>query len=243
MNDRDIVDAFVAYLRDHGHPGLQVDRRPDEENRRSSDVDAMAGPFVIEHTSIDTLPNQRRDSAWFMQAVGGLEQELGGRLSYRVSIGLESNAVAKEQDRTAIRMALKAWIRNSVPGMADGRHIVDGVPWVPFRLHVTNASDRRPRIVFSRFEPEDDTLSDRIRAQFDRKAEKLSRYHGSGLTTLLLVENDDIALMNESKLLDAIRRAYTTAPPPGVDQIWYADTSIPTEIEFMDFTSRLWEGR
>jgi len=53
------------------------------------------------------------------------------------------------------------------------------------------------------------------------------------------VENDDIALMNESKLLDAIRKAYSTGPLPGVDQIWYADTSIPSEIEFSDFTPDL----
>ena len=75
MKDRDVIDAFVSYLCSCGHPGLKVDRRPDEDNRNSADIDAIAGSLAIEHTSIDTLPNQRRDSGWFMQAVGGLEQE------------------------------------------------------------------------------------------------------------------------------------------------------------------------
>jgi hypothetical protein len=38
--------------------------------------------------------------------------------------------------------------------------------------------------------------------------------------------------MNESRLLKGIRRAYACGPPAGVDQIWYADTAIPSEIEF-----------
>jgi len=28
MNDREVVEAFVAYLREHGHPGLKVHRWP-----------------------------------------------------------------------------------------------------------------------------------------------------------------------------------------------------------------------
>ncbi len=60
MNDRSVIDAFVAHLREEGYPDLRVERRPDDENRESSDIDAITGPFAIEHTSIDTLPNPYR---------------------------------------------------------------------------------------------------------------------------------------------------------------------------------------
>ena len=73
MNDCDVINFFVAYLRENGHPGLQVDRWPDKENRGTADIDAVAGHFAIEHTSVDTVPNQRRDSNWFKQVVDGLE--------------------------------------------------------------------------------------------------------------------------------------------------------------------------
>ena len=62
MKDSEVVDAFVSHLRELGYPSLTVEWRPDEENRDSSDIDAIAGSFAIEHTSIDTLPDQRRDS-------------------------------------------------------------------------------------------------------------------------------------------------------------------------------------
>jgi hypothetical protein len=241
MNDRYVINAFVTYLQENGHPGLQVNRWPDNENRDSADIDAIAGAFAIEHSSIDTLPNQRRDSDWFMRAAGGLEQELPSRPPFRLRITLEYDAITKGQDWTAIREALRSWITNGAPRLEDGRHVLDGIPGVPLRLHITKVSDRRPGVFLARFEPGDDTLLDRIREQFDRKGKKLAKYHVAGNITVLLVENDDIALMNELKVLNALRKAYPAGPPPGVDQIWYADTSIPSEIEFRDFTSDLWE--
>lgn len=237
MKDCDVIKAFVAYLRENGHPTLEVDRWPDKE--RDSDIDAIAGPFAIEHTSIDTLPNQRRDSDWFMRVVGGIKQELVNMPPFRLNISIEYDAVTKEQDWRTIRQNLKDWITNESRCFPDGRHVLDDIPGVPFRLHVKKASDRPPGVFFARFEPDDDTLSNRIRSQLDRKANKLKRYQGHLKKTVLLVENEDIALMNEGKMLDAIQEAYPGGRPHGVDQIWYADTSIPEAIEFKDFTPDL----
>jgi hypothetical protein len=61
--DAAVVDAFVAHLAEQRYPGIQVESRPDVENRNSSDIDAIAGPFAIEHTSVDTVEHQRRNSA------------------------------------------------------------------------------------------------------------------------------------------------------------------------------------
>jgi hypothetical protein len=56
---------------------------------------------------------------------------------------------------------------------------------------------------------------------------------------VLLVESEDIALMNEAKMLAAVRTAFADGPPSGVHQLWYVDTSIPIEILFKDFTLAL----
>jgi hypothetical protein len=76
MKDHEVVEAFVAHLAANGYPGLCVDKWPERENRKSPDIEAIAGQFAIEHTSIDTLPNQRGKSHWFMRAAGELEKEL-----------------------------------------------------------------------------------------------------------------------------------------------------------------------
>jgi hypothetical protein len=239
VKDCEVIEAFVAFLRAQGHPGLRVDSRPEQTNRKSPEIDAIAGTFAIEHTSVDTLLNQRRDADWFTQVVGGLEAELAISPACRVSITLEYHGVHPGQDWLAIRQALKIWITRAVPYLSDGRHVVEEIPGVPFRLHVAKASERPPGLSFTRYEPLDDTLSARIRRQFDRKAHKPAKYQGTGKTTVLLVENADLALMNDQKMLDAIRRAYPDGLPIGVDRLWYADTAIPDDIDFRDFTPML----
>ncbi|MCU0574863.1 MAG: hypothetical protein MUC41_18015 [Syntrophobacteraceae bacterium] len=236
MKDRDVITTFVAYLQTKGHPDLRVEEWPEDVNRDSLEIDAIAGPFAIEHTSIDTLPNQRRDSDWFTQVVGGLEKELSGSITFRLNVTLEYEAVKKGQNWSAIQNALKAWLTMDAPQLEDGKHILDHIPGVPFHLRIVKSSARPAGLFFSRYDRGDDTLSDRTRELLVRKAEKLQRYQSSGKTTLLLVESDDIALMNESKMFEAVRIAFDGGLPPGVDQLWYADTSIPSEILFTDFT-------
>jgi hypothetical protein len=66
--DHVVVSHFVAHLAANGYPGLQVDRVPESEHGPDPPIDAVAGHFAIEHTSIDTIENQRRDADWFMRA-------------------------------------------------------------------------------------------------------------------------------------------------------------------------------
>lgn len=242
MGDAKTIDAFIAHLRDVGYPDLQVDRRPDQENRGSTDIDAIAGPFAIEHTSIDTIPNQRRDSDWFIRAVGGVEREVEGALPFRLSITIEYDAIGKGQDWSAIREALRVWLINQTSGLPEGRSVVAGLPGIPFRLRIEKSRDLPPGVFFARSLPQDETLSLRVGQALDRKAVKLRRYQSSGRITVLLLESDDIALMNKLKMFEAIRAAFPSGLPAGVDQVWYADTSIPSELEFRDLTSQLRDG-
>ena len=241
MKDRDVIDAFVGHLSEHGHAGLRVDRRPDEENREAPDIDAVAGRFAIEHTSIDTLLDQRLHADWFMAAVGNIERELGATPPFRLDVTLKYDAVAKGQDWLGIRTALKRWLANEAPLLPDGKSEVEDVPGIPFRLHVVKSAERRHGVLFARFEPDDNTLSNRVKAAFDRKAAKLAKYQAPGVTTILLVENDDIALMNGSKMIEAIRAAFPAGPLVGVEQVWYADTSIVSALEFRELTPDIWK--
>ena len=68
---------------------------------------------------------------------------------------------------------------------------------------------------------------------------KLNPYKIRGFTTVLLVESFDMALMNEFKMAEAIKTAYPEGRIAGVDQVWFADTSIQTEVQFQDFTAEV----
>ena len=244
MKDYDVIDTFIEYLREHGHPELKICRHPDEENRTSSDIDAIAGPFAIEHTSIDTLPNQRRNNDWFNQVIGSLEQEFESQLSFRMSIMFPYDATTKGKvrDRIAIRKALKSWILEKSPYLEFGKHDLDNIPGIPFRLTVDKRTSHIPGVAFWRSKPDDNTLSCRIKELLDKKAKKLERYKNLGKITILLIESDDIALMDVQgrEIVDAIRKAYPMSILIGVDKIWYVDTAeLPNRIIFKDFTSDL----
>ena len=74
-----------------------------------------------------------------------------------------------------------------------------------------------------------------------RKAEKLEPYRTRGKRTVLLLDSGDIALMSVDKLVAAIRARFQTGLPDGVDELWYADTSVPSVLEFCDIKAILAE--
>jgi hypothetical protein len=50
LTDKEVIGFFVKYLADQGNHRIKVDAWPDEEKRQSAEIDAIAGPFAIEHT-------------------------------------------------------------------------------------------------------------------------------------------------------------------------------------------------
>src|SRR6266446_1613222 len=221
MDDRDVVEAFVAFLAANSRPGLRVEYWP--EDHKDGEIEAVAGDPAIEHTSIDTLHNQRRDSEWFRQVVDVLEKEVPPRdFSLHVIFGNE--AVQKGQDWSAIRAALRNWLTSTAPAeLPPGSRRIE-ISGVPFPVTTMKWRGGVPGIYFGRFDPGDTTLPQRIRDLCDRKVRKLARWQPLGKTTILLIESDDIAMMNHIKMAGAIRAAYPDGRPAGTDELWYANT-------------------
>jgi len=236
LTDKEVIDLFVKYLANEGNSGIKVDTKPDEENRQSTEIDAIAGPFAIEHTSIDTIPNQRRNTAYFVQVVKPLEDEFRCKLPFRLVVTFHDEGIQTGQKWSQITTALRKWVLEEAPKLSIGRHVINDVPEVPFEFHADKRSSNHTGLLFGRFAPNDDTFSDRLRDQLDRKIEKLSRYKVQNKTTILLLESSDMALMNDEIMRIGLRSAYTSGLPQGLDQIWFADTSIPEEILFTEMT-------
>ena len=238
MKDRDVITAFIDHLRNHGHPSLKVERWPEDQNRRTKEIDAIAGPLAIEHTSIDSVANQRRDDDWYTQVVGGLKNELSNRVDFRLSLILKYNAIERSQNWAFLRAELRSWVLEYASTLSYGSYELD-LPTNPsLRIRIKKSRQGRHGVYFRRFEPPHErTFPERIRGLLDRKVAKLAKYQQPGITTVLLVENDDSALMNDGKMLDAIRKAYPDGLPSGVDQLWFADTSIPDSPHFRDSTA------
>ena len=243
MTEQEVIVAFVRHLGLlMGYSSLSVSRWPDKENRTEPEIDAIAGGFAIEHTSIDSVENQRRIDDWYLQVIEGLDQVIRDHVDCGLTITLEFLAIGKGMDWSSIRVDIQNWIVNDAPALGSGNHEitlpVSRPNEFPIVMHVWKGP--APLVAgFARFDPEDDTLPSRIRKLLDRKAKKLKRYKGPSFTTIILVENGDIALMNETKMLAALREAYSDGLPQGVNEIWFADTSISDKPQFYDFTAKI----
>ncbi len=235
--DKTVIEAFVEFLRGQGFPDLVVDHFPDERIRDAKAIDAIAGRFAIEHTSLDALDGQRERNAQWARAVGGLEDELRGQMSSHLSISTSYQAVTKGQDWSAIRAALKRWLKIEAGSLPNGMQDVT-IPGVPFTLKISKSDDRPAGVYFKRtIQDTDETLGQTIGPVISKKSEKLAPHQDDGRTTVLVLESNDIALMNHVKVLEAIEVAFPDGWPSAVDQIWYADTTMWPSAKFFDLTA------
>src|SRR5688572_17673043 len=120
LTDRQVVDAFVAHRAATDHPGISVQSRPDEVERNRSAVDAIAGSLAIEHTSIDTIANQRRDGERFMQVVSEIESELSPKVPFCLRIVFPYHGIRTGQDWSEMKRGFRAWIANLTPPWKTG---------------------------------------------------------------------------------------------------------------------------
>jgi hypothetical protein len=236
--DKNVVGAFVEHLRDHGHPELGIEYFPDQQNRSSQDIDAIAFPFAIEHTSIDTVENQRRNKDWFGKFANPLREALGSNVPFYLNITISYDSIRRGPALDDVRTAFESWVREKSPSLQEGCSCVSSTEGIPFDFEVEKRNDWTPGLILTRRAPTDDTLAERMSNTIEKKAGKLQRYH-SAYTTVLLIENDDRILMNKEKMLRAIHRSYSDGPPKGVDQIWYADTSNSVRWWFIHVTPYL----
>ena len=234
-----IIRAFVAHLAEAEHPGLEVERWPDRERGidASEAIDAIAGPYAIEHTTIHALDDSRKRSAWFMAAAADLENELRGVLPFRLRIQIPYRAIDTGQDWKASKEALRTWILNDAQQLPNGFRSVT-IPDVPFAFEIEKSGEH-PGIIFSRVVKEtDDVLIDTIGEKVPEKARKLAPYQSRGFTTVLLLETDDLAMMNHIRTTEALDTNFEGGSVPGVDRIWYADTTLGiSEAHFYDLTA------
>ena len=236
--DRACIQTFASFLETIGRPVAGVDRWP--EDGADGEIDAIAGLYAIQHTSIDSLPNGRLADARFKQVVGSLEEELAGKLGFALAISWNWDAVKKGQNWEAAGDALRAWILKAAPSLDEGLHQMANIAGVPFAFDVRKGGPVRfDGVRFARYDPGDATLSLRLRDQVTGRHDKLSvlgRHQADGKTAVLLLESADVALMDPVKLVEALETAFPTRPQE-VDEVWFLHYVAPGTVNVHDLRS------
>lgn len=241
MDQDTVIDQFVAHLSKQRKDNLEVVSRPDKINRNTEDIDAVISGknnrIALEHTTIDTIPGQREDSNRFNIVFGALEKELNGKFEGNIHITASCYSIPVGQSWTDLRKELKSWLIDTIPNIPYG-HGFHNIPNTPFKIHINKKPSKESRFFVGRFSPNDETLPERLAVIIARKERKLSQYKKEGFETILLIENDDIALMNEGIMADSFKDSTKVHNIIYLNQVWFTDTSIKSEIIF----SRLWKN-
>jgi len=220
-----VLDAYNSAV----GSSYAVTRRPDAENRDSADIDAYAEsaalqPLAIEHTKIQSLEDQNRDSAWFMRALGALQTELSGVFPFRLVLVFPYRNVEPGQDWSSVCATIKHWLVAHAASLPEGRttHHLAGVP---FPVITSKRTSVNRKVFLVRQEPPGDPealLLAQMHESLGHKYDKLGQYRQQGAAAVLVLESEDIALVSEQSLYKAFLRATREHPRPNLDHVWLA---------------------
>jgi hypothetical protein len=87
--------------------------------------------------------------------------------------------------------------------------------------------------------PQRDDRREMRAQQITRKVKKLRRYKADGYAPVLILETQDQSLMNQHKMLEAVREGLGGSMPEGFDQLWFTEAR---GAYFFDFAKPIREG-
>jgi hypothetical protein len=243
---------------------VEVLELPDEVERTEQAVELVVrspdAEIALEHTLIESSPDQTQDGAHTVRLLEGLPQlamqvlPAEGRYELGVYVGSARgfNTLGKQ---TLAREQLVTWIERVAPTLVDGssrtapHHMAFGKPPdTPFDVKLARwPYERMPegqpniaRFTFSRFKPADleGLRVVRVRKCLDDKLPKLLA-HGPRRRTVLVLEDRDLALANSAVIHAAVRNAAI-----GIDKlpdtIVLVDTSAGVRVAYRIYDANAW---
>jgi hypothetical protein len=172
--DRICVNRFIDFLEVIGQEVARPISYP--EDQKQGDIDALVKPFAIEHMSFDAYEEARSLKVPFETVIGDLEKNFRGKLGFDLKIifGVYDLKVGQGQDWKTIHSELRKWILNEAPTLTNGSHKITA-PDIPFDFTAIKSSGSGDGAIFSRFNPEDSKLSNRLLNGLEINHEKIKK--------------------------------------------------------------------
>lgn len=233
----------------------------DTPGSRGVEVRARIGDtvYALEHTLIDPYPNKRDDDRQFMAVMGELETSLPGSgvlrpdCTYEAWVEMHAFRGRKRSEIPGVHEAIKAWITANAPKLTPQRayetlEFSASPPIVPVRVLLKctlwpelGDSLRIGRLVRPELE---ERRRERIRAALGKKGPKLLAERRAASRTVLILENDDVALSNPIEIGAALH-AELAASDFAIDDVYLIDTDRPDgwSVWRMKQDARSWPQR
>jgi hypothetical protein len=244
--DQQLVSQFLLALNQQYGSLLEVVRWPDEENRQTPAVEAVASDpngdtVAIEHTIIQPFEGERIDSNRFMKVFGPLEgcPDLM-KPGYNVDIVVKVGAIATGVNWGAAAEAVREHLRRAIPslGEVDKLEPISGLPFaLTVRLMIQAHGPTEDDHVWVSRSDIPASLRQVVRTALMRKLPKLLAQNAN--RRILLLEQADVA-HGHSDIRIAIDDLSSEFPGlKQAEEIWLAVTTC-WEREGVVFFYELW---
>lgn len=252
QHEKKVIIEVLKYISKKINQPYKIISCPDEVNRKSPACDMLVifgnKKFAIEHTSIDSIPNQRRDNIRFNKLLSPLENELDSKLPmpghYQLVIGMDVIPALKRSDGNKIYQSIKEWCIKIAPTLSmggthsDKKHFArNRIPGVPFEITLYKWPRRARRdgeFKIARFSPEqiEEKRKEVLKQALCSRGEKVVNYKKEGCHTILILESNDIALANFNDIANALNNAVEKLKNIELpDEIYLVETEIEDDYE------------
>jgi hypothetical protein len=252
-NERKVCDAVARVLEERTGIKRSGARTPEKDGQGAPveyRFDLGQKNYALEHTIVEAFDRQIHSGVDFNALVTPIIDAIGDTLPkpgvYYVTFPLNASDQIRRKDFPALQAAVGTWMRSAAVRLyARQMQMADGDPYgkdfalreipsgVPFELHMTRSLFRdippsaNGRLFLSRFAPKDreNLRITRIRRALNTKCPKLSQCKEEGARTVLILENNDIALTNHIIIGDSVRvllKERDDVP----DEIFLVDTCV-----------------
>jgi hypothetical protein len=175
--------------------------------------------YAMEHTLIEPFPDNKRDDVAFTKVLGNIELELKGVLRpdliYSVWVDVYAFRDKKTRELERIRQALVLWLQATIPTIVSPSEYEQSAirarpPHSPVHVMLSCRRTKNPGPNFfsGRFSPPDldELRKKRMLKALNDKSPKLhaAKQKGKSTRTVLVLENQDIALTNESLVSETL---------------------------------------
>jgi hypothetical protein len=251
--------VLAARLLSHRRRGsdLTVLALPDQRDRSREAIELSAaddiGTLALEHTQLESFPEQIRAAVRLRNLFPTFELSANVPDDSRFCVVVAPEAVDGITNAAKARAGIITWIERTAPTLEIGsprtapRHTAAGAPPdVPLPVTLQrwpkNAQPGEPgrvRVLWAKPQDLEERRMQRARIALDRKLEKLSAARAPGTTTVLVLENTDMALANVGLIADALREVARTTDSILPDDIVLIDT-VTTPMAWILFEGGTW---
>lgn len=216
-DEKRVVDSIIAIINYRNNEKYHIVSEPDELNRETEDVECILKSgdkrIAIEHTRSESFINQTSMAMALKNIRENLEHELDGKLPgdklYTLVMPVDLTRKLPKKKQKVVIDEIKEWIMKETLKMKERDHITRRFEdnnltfFLSSRKSSLNLNGKLHTHLYVEDLSEDERKK-RMKKAFEDKLPKLNKYKKNQFTTILAIEDIDIALSNLPFFEDSI---------------------------------------